>query len=66
MSSPEPNTLGTITVIAQLSKSEAVNDTMVKSPDTGAIIPGLKSHLYHLNNCETLGKSVSVPEFLQL
>ena len=35
-------------VIAQLSKSKAIYNTMVKSPDSGARNPELKSHFYHL------------------
>ena len=35
-------------VIAQVSKSEAIYNTMVKSPDSGARNPELKSHLYRL------------------
>ena len=35
-------------VIMQLSKSKAIYNTMVKSPDSGARNPELKSHLYHL------------------
>ena len=35
-------------VTAQLSKSKAIYNTMVKSPDSGARNPELKSHFYHL------------------